>query len=635
MKIVLILMIKNEERILKRCLEAVEHVVDAFCIHDTGSTDSSVEIAKEFLKTRKGSVTTSVWKDFGHNRSLSFKEAQSYVKKTLKWNPSECYGLLLDADMVFVPGSLKEQNLTNPGYTIVQKNGSLEYSNTRLVRFDYNWVCKCVTHEYWDGPTSSLPRSVCFIDDRNDGGCKSDKFERDARLLEQGLKDEPNNVRYLFYLAQTYHCLGRNKEAIRWYKKRIQVGGWVEEVWYSYYMIGTCHQLLGNIPKFEEWMLRAYAYRPSRAEPLYKLARYFREQSQHYKAYQYVEMGTAIEPTSDVLFVESDVYKGLFEYERSILDFYVKGKEAGLKSTTRFMLRSGLFQQTVLSNLVFYAKPIGTIRPLNLPQPFGEGFRSSAISVGPYPYANVRYVNYWVENGDFIAPPGQPVRTQNAYINLETKEILALMDDASVTLPRHETRVLGLEDVRLYDNKFVATVQEYSPGVSVLRGTYDWKNGKYLDCEVLPSPENRHCEKNWLPIPGTNSLIYDWHPLRIIGDTPMKHSTPPMFSLFRGSAPPVCIDKVWWVLVHFVEYSKPRKYYHCFVTLEPESYKPIAVTLPFLFKEASIEYCVSFRNASETHIECFPSFQERDSSVVSIEKKDLTWINLDGLPRDS
>lgn len=37
-----------------------------------------------------------------------------------------------------------------------------------------------------------------WIDDRGDGGCKSDKFERDARLLAQGLNEEPNNVRYMF-----------------------------------------------------------------------------------------------------------------------------------------------------------------------------------------------------------------------------------------------------------------------------------------------------------------------------------------------------------------------------------------------------------------------------------------------------
>ena len=45
------------------------------------------------------------------------------------------------------------------------------------------------------------------IDDRGDGGCKEDKFERDERLLRQGLEEEPNNGRFLFYLAQVGLCM--------------------------------------------------------------------------------------------------------------------------------------------------------------------------------------------------------------------------------------------------------------------------------------------------------------------------------------------------------------------------------------------------------------------------------------------
>lgn len=40
--------------------------------------------------------------------------------------------------------------------------------------------------------------------DWEDGGCKADKSERDIRLLTQGTRDEPDNVRYFFYLAHSY-----------------------------------------------------------------------------------------------------------------------------------------------------------------------------------------------------------------------------------------------------------------------------------------------------------------------------------------------------------------------------------------------------------------------------------------------
>jgi glycosyltransferase involved in cell wall biosynthesis len=146
-RIVLILMVKNESRILERCLGAVSNVVDAFCVHDTGSTDNTVEIARTWMKTHDGCVTTSEWKNFGYNRTESFKAAKMFVK-CQGWDLNTTYGLLIDADMVFQAGTLREHPLTDPGYTIVQCAGSLEYPNCRLVRMDRDWVCKGVTHEY-------------------------------------------------------------------------------------------------------------------------------------------------------------------------------------------------------------------------------------------------------------------------------------------------------------------------------------------------------------------------------------------------------------------------------------------------------------------------------------------------------
>lgn len=627
MKFVAILMVKNESKIIDRCMRALEGLVDAFCVHDTGSTDNTVEIAKTFLETRKGCITTSEWKNFGFNRSASFTAARDYVKDHLQWDLKDTYGILLDADMVFVPNGLKSYPLTHEGYTVIQKNGTLEYPNTRIVRMDYLWSCIGVTHEYWSGPTQHLPKTICYIDDRNDGGCKADKFERDVRLLEEGLKENPTDGRYMFYLAQSYHSTGRYKDSIAMYKKRIAIGGWEEELWYSHYMIGTSYYDLQNYPKFEEWMLRAFARRPGRAEPLYKLVKHFRVVAHHYKAYQYVEFGSKIPDSNDSLFVEKDVYSGLFDYERSILDYYVKSdRKEGLRSSLHCLLKMTEYRDNVLSNLVFYAQPLGTHKKLSLPSPFGEKYRPSAISVGTYPFANVRYVNYWMEGGQYKTQDNENVHTENAYINLETNEVLMKMDESSVGLPKREVRVRGLEDVRLYDDKFTATVQEFDEHVRVLQGTYDATTGRYTECKVLPSPTNRVCEKNWLPIPEKNAMIYDWFPLQIIGDVEKTYQTPPFFQMLRGSAPPFLYEGNWWALTHFVEYSSPRKYYHCFVRLD-EFYKPVLVSLPFVFASASVEYCISCRRVGNS-IDCYTSFMDSNPTVVSIRTDLLEWVSI-------
>jgi tetratricopeptide (TPR) repeat protein len=143
----------------------------------------------------------------------------------------------------------------------------------------------------------------------------------------------------MFYLAQTYHSLGRYTDSIAMYTKRYEAGGWDEERWFSLYMIAQCHQALKDPIEFEAWMLRAHAFRPTRAEPLYKLTKYFRETSQHYKAYAYCMQGRPIPQPGDSLFVETDVYSGLFDYEKTILDFYVGRHEEGLAGSMTYLLK--------------------------------------------------------------------------------------------------------------------------------------------------------------------------------------------------------------------------------------------------------------------------------------------------------
>jgi len=631
-KFVLILMVRNEERILKRCMESVEGFVEAYCICDTGSTDKTCEIATEFLKTHDGCLTHVPWQNFGYNRTASFSNAQMYLKRT-GWDLKDTYGLLLDADMMFDSGSLKTYPLQHIGYTIVQCAGTLEYPNTRLLRMDHFWECKGVTHEYWDAPSDHISKVICHINDFNDGGCKSDKFQRDAILLEKGLTDEPTNVRYMFYLAQTYHSTGRWRDSIAMYKRRINAGGWFEEIWYSHYMIAKCHRELGNIVKFEEWMLRAYEYRKERAEPLYELARYFRQDGQHYKAYQYVVMGQKIPMSTDSLFIETEVYNGLFDYEQSVLDYYVKSdRYEGLRSSVHYMLKLGLHHPSVLYNLQYYTKPIISERKrLTFPSVFGPSFSPSALSVLEYPFVNVRYVNYKVINGNFITPEGLSL-CENACFNIETGQLIAKMDEATVDLPILDHTIRGLEDVRGYSDKngtpcFTATVHNYDKNIRILQGRYT--TGQYKECRVLPSPHGRDCEKNWLPINGTDTFIYDWHPLTLVdlsGTIVKEIQTAPMFANFRGSAPPIRMDGKWWTLVHMVDYGPPRKYYHCLVELNSD-FVPTRVSMPFTFVSPAIEYCLSFRHVNDT-LHFFAGINETALSRFIVRLTEFTWNTL-------
>lgn len=644
MKLVLILMVRNESRILERCLKAVEGVVDAFCIHDTGSTDDTREIALRFLKegNRKGCLTESKWENFGVNRTASFQAAQDYLKAA-DWDLKNTYGLLLDADMVFHPETLKEQTLDAIGYSVVQCAGNLEYPNCRLVRMDHPWRCLGVTHEYWDGPTTRLEKSVCWIEDKNDGGCKSDKFERDARLLEEGLKENPKNERYMFYLAQTYHSLGRWKDSIAMYKKRFHAGGWDEERWYSLFMIADGYLKLDDPLKFEMYMQKAMAFRPGRAEAPYALAKHFREKGDHYKAWYYVLRGRGVPMSNDSLFIDKPVYTGRFDYEATILLYYIGKHEEGLRESMRYLLTKSEYMDNVYNNMGFYVKPLGT--PVtNHPVPrdaAGPDFHPTSVSFFGNLH-NVRFVNYIIDqrNGSYTMKegtysPDHKVRTRNVLWDGMTA---TLMDESNTGITLLPHRIEGLEDVRVYYDdlgvtRFVAACAQTGPKIRVVRGDYNLTTHSLRNCNVLEPPTDTSCEKNWLPIPNTNSIIYAWHPFQIgvVKDSKLEiratHSTPWFFRHLRGSAVPIRMGTDLWVLTHYVEYSQPRKYYHCIVSLDGEDYKPLRMTLPFVFCATGIEYCLGWKVENNEVTFAFSSWDD-NPRLTTAPISQFEWIKL-------
>jgi len=97
--------------------------------------------------------------------------------------------------------------------------------------------------------------------------------------------------------------------------------------------------------------------------------------------------------------------------------------------------------------------------------------------------------------------------------------------------------------------------------------------------------------------------------------------------LFRGSASPIHYNDEWLCLVHFVEYSKPRKYYHCFVKLN-KHFIPQKISLPFTFQSTSIEYCISIRFQTKDIIEAYVSFMDKDPARVEFNVSCLDWINI-------
>ena len=233
-KIVLILMIKNESKIIRRCIDTVIDFVDAFCITDTGSTDNTLEIIDDIIKTssKPGKRYSTTFDNFGFTRTESFTFTKEFVQE-LGWDLGTTFGLLLDADMVLMVEDNFNKDMIGEfdEYKILQTYCNVDYQNTRFVRMSLDWKCVGCTHEFWVANDNTkigvLTTKKLWINDISDGGCKTDKYDRDIILLNLQLEraEKVQDVvlfsRALFYLGQTYMCKNEYQRGLEYYKKRL------------------------------------------------------------------------------------------------------------------------------------------------------------------------------------------------------------------------------------------------------------------------------------------------------------------------------------------------------------------------------------------------------------------------------
>jgi hypothetical protein len=548
--------------------------------------------------------------------------------------------------------NFNKEILKNNGYKIIQQNQNLEYYNVRFIKLGFNWRCIGVTHEYWDGsPSDTLSKDIIYINDIGDGGSKNDKFERDIRLLTKGLEEEPNNVRYVFYLTQTLKDTRQFKEAIQRYKQRIKMGGWYEEVWYSYYMISKCWLYLKDENKFECWANKAYNYRNARAEPIYELTKYFREVGKQIKSYHYYLIGKKITyPKDDTLFIEKNIYNNyLFDYEYTVIQYYVFPNERidGIRKCVEYLNLTNQNENNVYSNIDHYIPRLlnyGTLINLNFDSQVDYiPTSTSLIKYNNQIIANIRYVNYRIQpNGGYIMSKDgklsttEHVRTENCYMILDnnfqsmSNTIFLNVDKKNVYTTN--TNILGLEDIRLFtiENKLkcIATSREFSKNStnSMVIGDYNILTRTIENLNIIESPNPNDCEKNWIMI--NDKVIYKWHPLQIgeIKNNKLeittKKQTPTFFKYFRGSSNTVTYNNEYWMVVHGVKYYTPRKYYHAIIVLD-KNYELKKYTIPFYFDTYKIEYCLGLL-IEDNHL--IMSVSRNDSNPI-IVKIHIDMIN--------
>lgn len=363
-KLCLSMIVKNETHIIKECLDSLYKNVDYWVIVDTGSTDGTQELIRSFFAEKgiPGELHERPWVAFGANRS----EALDLCDGKADW------AWMIDADD-FVEGKFEFPSNIVPeldAFALKFKRQDFTWWRTQIFRTGRGWKYKGVLHEYptieeqqpkiakLEGNYAIIARTLGA---RNKDKTPVEKYTQDAALLETALLEEPGNIRYQFYLAQSYFDSQQWAKAEEAYAKRVTMGGWEEEQFYAAYRIGMCRGLLTK-PwiEIQQAFLEAWEIRPNRAEPLHQIARIYRLMGHPRLGYLYAKMALEIPfPNDDILFVAEDVYRYAVLDEIAATAFYANKPHMGYSACKKLLTENLLPESEiprVQANLNQYLK---------------------------------------------------------------------------------------------------------------------------------------------------------------------------------------------------------------------------------------------------------------------------------------
>lgn len=307
----LCMIVKNEAHIIRRCLESVLPLLDYVLIVDTGSTDGTQQVIKDFLEQHKlpGQVIDEPWRNFAYNRSFALAK--------LREQQNIDYGLMIDADEVLVyeddfKADKFKRGLSKDVHDVQTRYGNLLYLRPQIFSNRLPFSYKGVLHEFLDGAVIGTRETAAgvFNHPLQDSARNQDtkKFHHDAAVLEAELRIETDPFlvsRYTFYLGQSYRDCGEKSLALKAYLRRAQLGFWQEEVYISLLNAARCKLSLGyNEAEIIHAFMVAHESLPTRLESLHGVIRFCRMNKHFQHGYILAAHAINLPKPKEGLFIE-------------------------------------------------------------------------------------------------------------------------------------------------------------------------------------------------------------------------------------------------------------------------------------------------------------------------------------------
>ena len=212
-KVAAVMIVKDEEANIKRCLDSIHNIVDDIIIVDTGSTDATMEIAKQYKKVQL----------FQHDWQGSFSEARNYsLKMAEEFSHAEWY-IIIDADEELVS---KSAGLLKPALARINTNPAINAMKCSILSSSPTGDARTQVERIFRAGSVYYKESVHNQPRYTGRPALSDvwlfhwgynlspdvmakKYKRTEILLLKALEERPRDPAVIQYLIRNYRCQSR------------------------------------------------------------------------------------------------------------------------------------------------------------------------------------------------------------------------------------------------------------------------------------------------------------------------------------------------------------------------------------------------------------------------------------------
>ncbi len=313
MDLTLCLIVKDEELNLSDCLASFCGIYKNLVVVDTGSRDGTVKIAQNF----GASVYHFPWvNDFSRARNFTLDKVESEwvmvvdaddriepsVKKDLK---EELEKIPPDIHGIFLP-YVYTQSRGNPGS---------QAWLPRIWRTSLRYRYTLPVHEYLDIPQEHrayFKKMPLPLIHKKTPADFAKSFERNLRILQEAVKTNPQQRRFLFYLGHDSKQAGDSRAALYWFDRYIQnPDTHPHELNKVLTGKGLCHLEFGERDDARNAFQQAIKASPHFIDPYLHLGELAMQEKQYEEALNFYFQALQCKPPHTHVFTNMALYDGV------------------------------------------------------------------------------------------------------------------------------------------------------------------------------------------------------------------------------------------------------------------------------------------------------------------------------------